>query len=475
MSMNNTVLKFSDDEADLLGIIHKAASNLGQDAYMIGGYVRDKLLEKETQDIDIVTEGDGVSLAHEVSDLLADKPKVTVYKKFGTALIHTDEYEIEFVGARKESYRSDSRKPDIRQGTIEDDQRRRDFTINAMSVKLDGSREYQVIDPFNGIEHLRTNLLKTPLEPQKTFSDDPLRMMRAVRFASQLNFDIDKDTYDAILENAGRLTIISQERITTELNKIMNSPKPSVGLILLLETGLFHHFFPEVVKLYGVEEKNGKAHKDNFYHTMQVVDNVAKLSDNLWLRWAALLHDIGKPDTKRYKQGAGWTFHGHDALGAQMVKRIFRKLRLPLDHKMKYVKKLVLLHLRPIALTHDNITDSAVRRLLYDAGDDIDDLMLLCSCDITSKNPYKVKRYRSNYDNLQDKLKEIEEKDKMRNWQPPITGKEIMDTFNLKPSKEVGIIKGKIREAIIEGDIPNNYEAAHAYMLELGNEMNLNN
>ncbi len=466
-------LDISEKESMLFDIIYRASANIGEEAYVIGGYVRDKLLGRETHDIDIVSEGDGIALAREVSKLLPEGPKVSIYPNFGTSLIHTEKYELEFVGARKESYRSTSRKPEVSRGTIEDDRNRRDFTINALSIKLDGKENYDVIDPFGGIEDLEERILKTPLEPRRTFSDDPLRMMRAVRFASQLDFSIDVETYEAIKEQAARLSIISQERISTELNKIMETRRPSKGFKLLLDTGLLHEFFPEMVDLHGVDERDGKAHKDNFYHTIQVIDNVAKESDKLWLRWAALMHDIGKPATKRFKKGSGWTFHGHDVLGAKMVKPIFRRLRLPLDHKMKYVRKLVRLHLRPIALTFDGITDSAVRRLLYDAGDDIDDLMILCKSDITSKNPQKVKRFQANYRNLAQKLIEIEKKDRLRNWQPPIGGKEIMDTFNLKPSKAVGVIKGKIREAILEGDIPNDYEAAYAFMLELGQEMGL--
>lgn len=471
--MNKVKLNLTEREKRIIHTIYEAADCIDQEAYLIGGYVRDNILGRSTQDIDVVTEGNGVKLAQKVSDLLPDNPKVAVYKKFGTALIRTDNYELEFVGARKESYRSKSRKPEVSKGTIKDDQKRRDFTINALSVKLDGTDNFKLIDPFGGVKHLEQRIIKTPLEPEKTFSDDPLRMMRAIRFATQLNFVIEDETYEAIKSQAERISIISQERITTEFNKIMKAPKPSTGLELLLKTDLLNKFFPELVELHGVDERSGKAHKDNFYHTMKVLDNVAEKSDNLWLRWAALMHDIGKPKTKRFKKGTGWTFHGHDAVGANMIKKIFRRLRLPLDHKMKYVRKLVRLHLRPIALTNDNITDSAVRRLLYDAGDDIDDLMLLCSCDITSKNPRKVKRYKNNYKELEKKLVEVEEKDKLRNWEPPIDGKEIMETFNLEPSRKVGTIKSEIREAILDGDIPNEYEAARKYMLKIGEEMGL--
>lgn len=473
--MSNTIeLNISEVESRFFEAIYNAAEKLACDAYVIGGYVRDQILGRATTDIDIVTEADGIKLAEEVAKLLPGNPNVIVYKNFGTALVEIDNYQLEFVGARKESYRSGSRKPEVSRGTIQDDRNRRDFTINALSVKLDNSNKYEVIDPFDGLNHLlNEKVIKTPLEPEATFSDDPLRMMRAIRFATQLNFRIDPETYKAIKSQAYRLEIVSQERITTELNKIIEADKPSRGFEMLLDTGLLEIFFPEFVKLHGVEEKNGKAHKDNFFHTLEVLDNVAEKSDNLWLRWAAILHDIGKPDTKRFKKGTGWTFHGHDALGAKMVKPIFRRLRLPLDHKMKYVRKLVRLHLRPIALTFDGITDSAVRRLLFDAGEEIDDLMILCRSDITSKNPTKVKRYLENYEDLVALIKEIEEKDKLRNWEPPIDGQEIMDTFGLKPSQEVGIIKNKIREAILDGNIPNDYDSAYKYMLELGEQMNL--
>ncbi len=473
--MSNTIeLNISEIESRFFEAIYNAAEKLACDAYVIGGYVRDQILGRSTTDIDIVTEADGIKLAEEVAKLLPGNPNVIVYKNFGTALVEIDNYQLEFVGARKESYRSGSRKPKVSRGTIQDDRNRRDFTINALSVKLNNSNKYEVIDPFDGLNHLlNEKVIKTPLEPEATFSDDPLRMMRAIRFATQLNFRIDPETYKAIKTQAYRLEIVSQERITTELNKIIEADKPSRGFEMLLDTGLLAIFFPEFVKLHGVEEKNGKAHKDNFFHTLEVLDNVAEKSDNLWLRWAALLHDIGKPDTKRFKKGTGWTFHGHDALGAKMVKPIFRRLRLPLDHKMKYVRKLVRLHLRPIALTFDGITDSAVRRLLFDAGEEIDDLMILCRSDITSKNPTKVKRYLENYEDLVSLIKDIEEKDKLRNWEPPIDGQEIMDTFGLKPSQEVGIIKNKIREAILDGNIPNDYDSAYKYMLELGEQMNL--
>ncbi len=452
--------------------ISQEAVKLNEKAYVIGGFVRDLLLGRGDKDIDIVCEGSGSSLAEAVAAAMGVE-KVTVFKNFKTAMFRYDDYEIEFVGARKESYRAHSRKPIVEDGTLEEDQQRRDFTINALAISLNPGDFGEVVDPFGGLEHLEKKLLKTPLNPDDTFSDDPLRMMRGVRFASELGFKIDSKALKAIRRNSPRLEIVSGERISTEFNRILSSPKPSLGLNLLFETRLLDQFLPELAKLHGVEVKNGIAHKDNFYHTLQVVDNVANESDNLWLRWAALLHDIAKPDTKRFFPGTGWTFHGHEDRGAQMVPKIFKRLKLPLDHKMKYVQKLVLLHLRPIALTKEEATDSALRRLLFEAGDDLDDLMILCKADITSKNEAKVKRYLENYERVKERLVEVEEKDRIRNWQPPIDGKEIIETFQLKPGPEIGQIKNAIKEAILDGDIPNEYDAAFKFMLNYAEKLGL--
>lgn len=456
--------------------VFKVASEIvtqeGLEAYVIGGYVRDLILERPSKDIDIVVIGDGLDLAQKVATKLRVK-KVSLFKNFRTAQFIYKDLDVEFVGARKESYRSDSRKPIVEDGTLEDDQKRRDFTINALAISLHKDSFGELIDPFNGLADLEKGVLRTPLDPNTTYSDDPLRMMRAVRFASQLDFKIEKKSLEAIRTNAERLDIISKERIMDELNKIILSPTPSRGFHLLFNTQLLHQFFPEMVALYGVETKNGKSHKDNFYHTLEVLDNVAKDSDDLWLRWAAILHDIAKPPTKRFDPKVGWTFHGHEDLGARMVPKIFRRLKLPMDNKMKYVTKMVRLHLRPIALVKGSVTDSAVRRLLFEAGDDIDDLMTLCNADITSKNEYKVKRYRDNYKQVKQKLLDVEEKDRVRNFQPPVSGQLIMDTFGLKPSSVIGEIKTKIKEAILEGEIANEEEEAFAFMLKIAAEMGL--
>lgn len=467
------VFNIKEEERQIFELIAETAKELGFPAYVVGGYVRDRLLGRPSKDMDIVCVGSGIELAQELAYKLRPVPRLTVFKRFGTAMIKHKDLEIEFVGARKESYNHDSRKPMVEDGTLEEDQDRRDFTINALAVSLN-ERDYgAIVDPFNGLHHLNTQQIKTPLDPGKTFSDDPLRMMRAIRFATQLSFTIVPETLEAISTYRTRINIISKERILTELTKILASPKPSVGFKLLFDTGLLKLVFPEMAALYGVDTIDGKSHKDNFYHTIEVVDNIAKYTDNIWLRWAAVFHDITKPPTKRFHPEHGWTFHGHEALGAVMVPKIFKRMKLPLDHKMKYVQKLVRLHLRPIVLTKENITDSAVRRLLFEAGDDIDDLMTLCRADITSKNPKRVARYLENYEVVQEKLKEIEEKDAVRNWQPPITGEVIMETFGISPCREVGMIKTAIREAILDGDISNDYDEAFAFMLNIAKEQNL--
>ena len=463
----------SDNEKTVIDKIAVAAKMLDIDAYIIGGYVRDKILDRPSKDIDIVCIGDGIILAKEVSKLLGIKRDIAIFKRFGTAMIKYGDIELEFVGARKESYSPDSRKPIVKPGSFQDDLNRRDFTINTLAIDLKQSDNYKIIDTFGGLEHINQKLIKTPLDPDITFSDDPLRMMRAIRFATQLDFKIDESTFAAISKNRNRIKIVSPERISDELQKIIASKKPSIGFRLLFDSGLLQIIFPELTQLYGVETKNGLSHKDNFYHTIQVLDNLALKSDNIWLRWAAILHDIGKAKTKRFNNKEGWTFHGHEVVGANMVYHIFKRMRLPLDHKMKYIQKLVRLHLRPMALVKEEVTDSAIRRLLFEAGDHIDDLMLLAKADITSKNEKKIKTFLKNYEAVIEKLKEVEEKDKLRNWQPPISGEEIMKEFNLRPSKEVGIIKTEIREAILDGKIPNEYSAAFEYMKEIGKEMEL--
>ncbi|MDX1686115.1 MAG: HD domain-containing protein [Saprospiraceae bacterium] len=462
-------------ERRIFDLLAEAGKDLNVPVYIIGGYVRDKMLGIPCKDLDIVCEGSGIALANEVASRLDPQPNVTIYKRFGTAMLRHGDVEMEFVGARKESYRSHSRKPIVEDGTIRDDQLRRDFTVNALSVSLNEHNFGQIIDPFNGLQDLRDKVLRTPLEPGKTFSDDPLRMMRGIRFSAQLGFTLSENTLDAIPRNKERIKIVSMERITGELEKILRTPKPSTGFKLLFDTGLLEIIFPEMVRLHGVEKRNGISHKDNFYHTLQVVDNLARKTDNVWTRWAALLHDIGKPPTKRFDSENGWTFYGHDAVGAAMVPQIFKRLKLPLDHKMKYVQKLVRLHLRPISLTREEITDSAIRRLLYEAGDDIDDLMLLCEADITSKNPKRVKRYLENYEIVREKMIEVEEKDHLRNWEPPIDGQIIMETFDLKPGPVIGDIKTAIREAILDGKIANDYDEAYAYMKKVAGEMGISN
>jgi poly(A) polymerase len=441
-------------------------------AYVIGGYVRDLILKRPSKDIDIVVVGNGLDLAEKIAKKLRVK-KVTLFKNFGTAHFIYKDLDIEFVGARKESYARDSRKPIVENGSLQDDQLRRDFTINALALALHPDEFGELIDPFNGLNDLENKLIQTPLSPEKTYSDDPLRMMRAIRFATQLDFKIENKSLQAILENSKRLEIISQERIIDELHKIILSNCPSRGFSLLFSTKLLHQFFPEMIALHGVETINDKSHKDNFYHTLEVLDNISQNTDNLWLRWAAILHDIAKPPTKKFDSVIGWTFHGHEDLGARMVPKIFKRLKLPLDHKMKYVQKLVRLHLRPIALVNGSVTDAAIRRLLFEAGEDIDDLMLLCNADITSKNDFKVIKFRKNFDLVSEKLKIVEEKDKLRNFQPPITGEMIMKNFNLNPCAEIGLLKAYIKDAILEGIIPNEYDAAYSYMLLKGKEMGL--
>lgn len=460
-------------ERKIFELIKESAIELGFPTYVVGGYVRDRLLARESKDMDIVCVGSGIELAQQLSSKLRPIPRLTIFKRFGTAMIKHKDLEIEFVGARKESYRQDSRKPAVENGNLEDDQNRRDFTINALAVSLNEENFGEIIDPFNGLHHLELKTIKTPLDPGKTFSDDPLRMLRGIRFSCQLGFTIDDNTLEAISNFKHRIKIISKERIISELEKILASDKPSIGFKLLFDTGLLELILPEMTKLHGVDFIDGKGHKDNFYHTLEVVDNISRNTSNIWLRWAAVFHDIAKPPTKRFNKQTGWTFHGHEALGAIMVPKIFKRLKLPLDHKMKYVQKLVRLHLRPISLTKENITDSAIRRLLFEAGEDIEDLMTLCKADITSKNKNKVKRYLENYELVQQKLIEIEENDKLRDWQPPISGEHIMETFKIGPCREVGIIKTAIREAILDGDIKNDFDEAHKYMIEKAKEIDL--
>lgn len=458
---------------DIFRLISQTADEMNLECYLIGGYVRDFFLYRRSNDIDVVTVGKGIELAEAVAKRLGRNTRINVFKTFGTAQIKYKNYDIEFVGARKESYRLDSRKPVVEDGTLEDDQKRRDFTINAMAFCLNKERYGELIDPFNGMQDLKDLIIRTPLDPDITFSDDPLRMMRAIRFASQLGFDLYPDTFDALARNKERIKIVSRERVADELNKIIMSPKPSIGFKLLEITGLLEIIFPELTALKGAETKDGVGHKDNFYHTLIVLDNISKETDNIWLRWSALLHDIAKPVTKRWDPKLGWTFYNHNYIGEKMIPKIFRRMKLPQNEKMKYVQKMVSLHMRPMQLVEEEVTDSAVRRLLFDAGDDIEDLMTLCEADITSKNPVKVRRFINNFAIVRRKLKEIEEKDRVRNFQPPIDGNEIMEIFDLPQGREVGILKAAIKEAILDGIIPNEHDAAYKFMLEKAKEMNL--
>jgi poly(A) polymerase len=470
-------ISFSVMELLLFQRISDTAAQMNAEVYVIGGFVRDKIIGRSTSDADIVCVGDAIGLANDVAANYDPRPAVSFFKNFGTAhfKIQDDDQilDVEFVGARKESYRASSRKPDVLPGTLEDDQNRRDFTINALAVSLNKNNFGELIDPFNGLKDIEQKRIQTPLEPLTTFSDDPLRMMRAIRFATQLGFHIDSDTFSAIIGDARRITIISQERITEEMNKIIASDKPSVGFDLLYKSGLLQIIFPKMTDLAGAEYIEGLGHKDNFYHTLQVLDNISVNTADLWLRWAAILHDIGKPATKKFEQGQGWTFHGHEVIGGRMVPKIFDKLKLPMNEKLRFVRKMVELHLRPISLTKENITDSAIRRLLFDAGDDIDSLMLLCEADITSRNKQKVKRYLENFELVRRRLLEVEEKDRLRNWQPPVSGEMIMEIFGIGPSKKVGDLKTMIREAILEGEIENTFEAAYRFMIFKAAELDL--
>lgn len=463
----------AEKELFIFSKIATAAAKIHVACYIVGGFVRDKRLGRPTKDLDIVCVGDGIELAQQVALQFSPQPNVTVFKNFGTAQIKVGDIEIEIVGARRESYQADSRNPFVEPGSLEEDQLRRDFTINALAISLNKADYGKLLDPFDGIKALEDKLIKTPLNPSKTFIDDPLRMLRAIRFAAQLGFEIEKATFDAIRLNANRINIISQERITDELNKIILSPQPSIGLDHLYKTGLLQLIFPQMVALAGAEFVDGKGHKDNFYHTLQVLDNISKNTNNLWLRWAAILHDIAKPATKAFEVGHGWTFHGHEVVGGRMVPKIFAKLKLPQHESMRFVRKLVELHLRPISLTKENITDSAIRRLLFDAGEDLEALMLLCEADITSKNKWKVKRYLENFNLVRRRLKEVEEKDKIRNWQPPVSGELIMQVFALPPGRTVGDLKNQIREAILDGIIENDFEAAYNFMLLKAAEIGL--
>lgn len=455
-------------------IVRSSAQELGQDSYVVGGFVRDFLLERDyKKDIDFVTVGSGIKLAESVHSKTSNASKLSVFKRFGTAMFKWEEMEFEFVGARKESYSKDSRKPSVENGTIEDDQHRRDFTINAMAIALNSPNYGELIDPFDGIQDLKDKIIRTPLDPDITYSDDPLRMMRAIRFATQLNFTIEAKSFQSIQKNAKRLEIVSKERVMDEFQKIMTVDKPSIGLKLLDDAGLMQYILPELTALKGIEEVEGQRHKDNFYHTLEVVDNIAQYTNNIWLRWAALLHDVGKAPTKRFDKKIGWTFHSHEFVGSKMVFRIFKRLKLPLGTSVKYVQKIVKLSSRPISLIDENVTDAALRRLLFETGDDFEDLITLCKADITTKNEKKQKRFTKNFSLVEQKIKEVEERDKVRNFQPPISGEDIMKSFDLKPSREIGLIKNAIKEAILEGEIENNYESAQKYMIEYGKKLYL--
>lgn len=458
----------------IFNTISRAADDLQLETYVIGGFVRDYILKRgEVRDIDVVAVGSGIKLARKVSELLPNKPKVQVFKTYGTAMLRSNQIDVEFVGARKESYSKDSRNPVVEDGTLADDQNRRDFTINALAIRLNEEGYGDLIDPFGGISDLDRKIIRTPLDPDITYSDDPLRMMRAIRFATQLDFMIERKSMESITRNADRIKIITNERIVDELNKIMLSPVPSKGFLLLEKTGLLPYILPELVALKGIDEIEGQKHKDNFYHTLEVVDNISRHTDNLWLRWAALLHDIGKAPTKKFSKKVGWTFHGHEFVGSKMVYKLFKRLKMPLNDKMKFVQKMVLMSSRPIVISEDHVTDSAVRRLIFDAGDYIEDLMTLCEADITTKNPKRFRRYHNNFKVVREKMKEVEERDHIRNFQPPVSGEEIMETFNLKPCREIGTLKEAIKEAILEGEIPNEKEAAVAFMMDKAKTMGL--
>ncbi|MDH0674882.1 CCA tRNA nucleotidyltransferase [Empedobacter sp. GD03861] len=458
----------------LFNNVCEVADQINQETYVVGGFVRDYLLGREQKkDIDFVTVGNGILLAKELANKLGHTSQVSVFKRFGTAMFKYKDTDLEFVGARKESYSEDSRKPHVEDGTLEDDQKRRDFTINTLAISMNKENFGELIDPFNGVEDLNNKIIKTPLEPNVTYSDDPLRMMRAIRFAAQLDFEIEKKSFQAIIDNAERINIVSFERVMDEFQKIMMTDKPSVGLLLLEQSGLMQHILPELVALKGIEEVEGQKHKDNFYHTLEVVDNISVNTDNVWLRWAALLHDIGKAVTKRFDKNVGWTFHSHEFVGSKMVLKLFRRLKLPLGPQVKYVQKLVMMSSRPIAVVTDDATDSALRRLLFDAGEDFDDLITLCKADITTKNERKQKRFKQNFEVVEQKIKDVEERDKVRNFQPPITGEQIMKIFDIQPGKEIGILKNAIKEAILEGEVENNYNSALEFVINMGKDLNL--